>query len=38
MPFAHHGSRFTGDFEDLVVWLVTRTDKTSVCAFIRITW
>ena len=27
VPFARAGARFTTDFEDLVVWLVTRSDK-----------
>lgn len=26
------------DFEDLVAWLVTRTDKSSVSAFARVAW
>ncbi|MBB2997594.1 ISL3 family transposase [Paeniglutamicibacter cryotolerans] len=38
VPFARHGSRFTRDFEDLVAWLVTRMDKSSVSAFTRIAW
>ncbi len=29
VDFARHGSRFTRDVEDLVVWLATRTDKTA---------
>ena len=28
VPFARHRSGFTGDFEELVAWLATRTDKT----------
>jgi hypothetical protein len=32
------GARFTADFEDLVVWLVTRSDKTTVAAFARVAW
>jgi transposase len=36
--FARPGSGFTRDFEDLVVWLVTKTDKTTVAAFARIAW
>jgi transposase len=38
VPFARPGSGFTRDFEDLVTWLVTKTDKTTVCAFARIAW
>jgi hypothetical protein len=29
VPFARPGARFTAGFEDLVVWLVTRSDKTT---------
>ncbi|MGH3750841.1 MAG: ISL3 family transposase [Micromonosporaceae bacterium] len=36
--FARPGSRFTRDFEQLVAWLVTKTDKTTICAFARIGW
>jgi transposase len=38
VPFARPGSDFTRDFEDLVAWLATKTDKTSVCRFARIAW
>lgn len=38
VPFARTNARFTRDFEDLVAWLVTRSDKTSVSAFTRIAW
>ena len=38
VPFARSGARFTADFEDLVVWLVTRSDKTTVAAFARVAW
>ncbi len=38
VPFARHGSRFTRDFEDLVAWLATRTDKTAVTKLNRIAW
>lgn len=38
VPFARHRSAHTRDFEDLVAWLATRTDKTSVCRFARIAW
>ena len=33
VPFARSGARFRSDFEDLVVWLVTRSDKSTVAAF-----
>ncbi len=38
VPFARHGARFTRDFEDLVAWLATRTDKTAICRLVRIDW
>ena len=38
VPFARPHARFTRDFEGLVVWLVTRADKTSVSTFTRIAW
>jgi transposase len=38
VPFARPGSGHTRDFEDLVAWLVTKTDKTTVSAFARISW
>src|ERR1035437_2083609 len=38
VPFARPGARFTADFEDLVVWLVTRSDKTTVATFARVAW
>ncbi|MGH8901318.1 MAG: helix-turn-helix domain-containing protein [Egibacteraceae bacterium] len=37
-PFARVGSRFVADFEDLVAWLASRTDKTSVTRLCRIDW
>ena len=36
--FARPGSGFTRDFEQLVAWLVTKADKTTVCRFARIGW
>ncbi len=33
VPFARAASGFTTDFEDLVVWLTTRADKTTVSTF-----
>ncbi len=38
VPFARYGARFTRDFEDLVAWLATRTDKTAICRLVRIDW
>lgn len=38
VPFARHRSEHTRGFEDLVAWLATKTDKTSVCRFTRIAW
>jgi len=38
VPFARPDSRHTSDFEDLVAWLVTKADKTTVSAFARIAW
>jgi transposase len=38
VPFARAGSGFTTDFEDLVVWLTTRADKTTVASFARVAW
>lgn len=38
VPFARPDSRHTRGFEDLVAWLVTKTDKTTVSAFARVSW
>jgi transposase len=38
VPFARDGARFTRDFEDLVAWLATKTDKTATCRLTRIDW
>jgi transposase len=38
VPFARAGARFTRDFEQLVAWLATRTDKTAVTRLVRIDW
>jgi transposase len=38
VPFARHRSEHTRDFEDLVAWLATRTDKTTVSTFARVAW
>jgi transposase len=38
VPFARHRSGFTHDFEGLVAWLATRTDKTTIKRMVRIDW
>ena len=38
VPFARDGARFTRDFENLVGWLATKTDKTATCRLVRIDW
>ena len=38
VPFARPGSEFTREFECLVAWLATRTDKTTIKAMLRIDW
>ena len=38
VPFARYKSWFTTVFEDLVVWLTLRADKTTVARFARVTW
>jgi transposase len=38
VPFARPGSGFTRDFEQLVAWLVTKADKTTIGEFARIAW
>jgi transposase len=38
VPFARERSRHTRDFEDLVAWLATKTDKTTVSVFARASW
>lgn len=38
VPFARAGSRFTRDFEDLVAYLATRTDKTTIARLQRVDW
>jgi Transposase len=37
-PFARPRSEFTGDFECLVAWLATRTEKTTIMQVLRIDW
>lgn len=38
VPFARHRADFTRDFEHLVAWLATRTDKTTITRLLRIHW
>ncbi|MGZ6590248.1 MAG: transposase [Solirubrobacteraceae bacterium] len=38
VPFARPGSEFTRDFECLVAWLATRTDKSTIRRMLRIDW
>jgi transposase len=38
VPFARYGARSTRDFEDLVAWLMTKTDQTATCRLVRIDW
>jgi transposase len=38
VPFARHASHFTRDFEQLVAWFATRTDKTTIRRLVRIDW
>ena len=38
VPFARTGSDFTRDFECLVAWLASRTDKTTITRMVRIHW
>ena len=38
VPFARDGARFTRDFENLVAWLASKTDKTATCRLTRIDW
>lgn len=38
VPFARPGARFTGEFEDLVAFLATKTDKSAICRLLRVDW
>ena len=38
VPFARDGARCTRDFDDLVAWLATKTDKSATCRLTRIDW
>jgi len=36
--FARHRSGFSGDFEDLIAFLATKTDKTTIVRLSRVDW
>jgi transposase len=38
VPFARHRSGFSRDFEDLVAFLATKTDKTTITRISRVDW
>lgn len=38
VPFARHRAHFTRDFDDLVGWLATKADKTTITRLVRIDW
>lgn len=38
VPWARPGARLSRDFEDVIAWLVQRTDKTSVSTLLRVSW
>ncbi|ORA06514.1 ISL3 family transposase [Mycobacterium arosiense ATCC BAA-1401 = DSM 45069] len=38
LPWARPGARHTRDFEDMVLWLAQRTDRTSVATLMRCAW
>lgn len=38
VPFARHRSGFSRDFEDLVAYLATKTDKTTITRLSRVDW
>ncbi|MHB8339599.1 MAG: ISL3 family transposase [Mycobacteriales bacterium] len=38
VPFARAGTRFTRDFEDLIGYLATQTDKTAIARMCRVDW
>src|SRR6185295_18212601 len=38
LPWARPGARHTRDFEDMVLWLAQRTDRTTVAALMRCAW
>jgi transposase len=38
VPWARPGARLSRDLEDVIAWLCQRTDKTSVCRLLRVSW
>ena len=38
VPFARPGAHLSADFDDLLTWLATRTDKTAVARLCRVSW
>lgn len=38
VPFARPGAHLTRDFDDLMAWLATRMDKTSIARLCRVSW
>jgi transposase len=38
VPFARPGAHLTADLDDLLAWLATRMDKTSVARLCRVSW
>ena len=38
VPFARPGARLTRDFDDLLAWLATKMDKTSIARLCRVSW
>jgi len=38
VPFTRPGAHLTRDFDDLLAWLATRTDKTAIARLCRVSW
>lgn len=38
VPWARPGARLSRDLEDVIAWLAQRTDKTSICELLRVSW
>lgn len=38
VPFARPGAHLTRDFDDLLAWLATRMDRTSIARLCRVSW
>jgi transposase len=38
VPWARPGARLSQDLEDVIAWLAQRTDKTSICRLLRVSW